>query len=103
MFIEVFTTTDKREDAEKIAKILLEKRLSACVQISEINSYYWWKGKIENSKEFLCIIKTKKELYEEVEKEIKNIHPYEIPEIISIEIFKGNENYFKWMEKEIKK
>lgn len=102
MFIQIFTTTEKKEDAENIAKILLEKRLASCVQISEIESHYWWKGKIENSKEFLCIIKTKKELYEEIEKEIKKIHPYEIPEIIAIEILNGNKDYFEWMEKEIK-
>lgn len=103
MYIQIFTTTEKREDAENIAKILLEKRLTSCVQISEINSFYWWEGKIVNSKEFLCIIKGKKEMYDEIEREIKKIHRYEVPEIISVEIFKGNKEYFEWMEKEIRK
>lgn len=74
-YIQVVTAIEKREDAEKIADFLVEKRLAACVQIVvPIVSTYWWKGNIERAKEWLCIIKSKKDLYEELEKSIKEIH-----------------------------
>jgi periplasmic divalent cation tolerance protein len=74
-YIQVVTAIEKREEAEKIADFLVEKRLAACVQIvGPIVSTYWWKGNIERAKEWLCIIKSKKDLYEELEKSIKEIH-----------------------------
>ena len=67
--IQVFTTIDKKEDAEKIAKTLVEKRLAGCFQIvGPIVSTYWWKENIETAEEWLCLIKSKKALYEELEK-----------------------------------
>ena len=103
-YIQVCTTTEKEKDAEKIAKIVIEKRLGACVQIiGPIKSFYWWKEKIETAEEWLLFIKTKKELYEELEKVIKEIHPYEIPEIISVPILLGSKDYLEWLNKELKK
>jgi len=103
-YIQVCTTTEKEEDAEKIAKIVIEKRLGACVQIiGPIKSFYWWQEKIETAEEWLLFIKTKKELYEELEKVIKEIHPYEIPEIISVPILLGSKDYLEWLNKELKK
>ncbi|MEM2928405.1 MAG: divalent-cation tolerance protein CutA [Nitrososphaerota archaeon] len=103
-YIQVFTTTEKREDAEKIAKSLIEKRLAGCIQIiGQISSIYWWKNKIETSQEWLCIIKSKRNLYEEIEKSIKEIHPYETPEIIAMPIISGSEDYLKWLDNELKK
>lgn len=101
-FIQVFTTVEKKEDAEKIANIALEKRLAGCVQIlGSIKSTYWWKGKIENADEYLCILKSKKSLYAELEKVIKDIHPYETPEIIAVSIVAGYEGYLKWLDEEL--
>ncbi|MEM1574711.1 MAG: divalent-cation tolerance protein CutA [Nitrososphaerota archaeon] len=103
-YIQVFTTTEKREDAEKIAKSLIEKRLAGCIQIiGPISSIYWWKSKIETAQEWLCIIKSKRNLYEEIEKSIKEIHPYENPEIIAMPIILGSEDYLKWLDNELKK
>jgi periplasmic divalent cation tolerance protein len=103
-YIQALTTTEKKNDAKKIAKLLLEKRLASCVQIfGPTLSTYWWKGKIEKAKEWLCIIKSKKELYKDIEKAIKEVHPYEIPEIIAIPIITGSKDYFKWLNKELKK
>ena len=71
-YIQVVTAIEKREDAEKIAKALVEKRLAACVQIlGPIVSTYWWKDNIETAEEWLCVIKSKKDVYEELEKSIK--------------------------------
>lgn len=97
-YIQVFTTTEKKEDAVRIAKILLEKRLAGCIQIiGPVSSLYWWKGKMEESEEWLCIIKSEKSLYNELEKTIKDNHPYEVPEIIAVPIIMGNQDYLDWL------
>jgi len=103
-YIQVVTAIEKRENAEKIAKALVEKRLAACVQIlGPIVSTYWWKGTIERAEEWLCIIKSKKKLYEELEKSIKEIHPYETPEIFALPVVAGSKEYMKWLSNEVKK
>ena len=101
-FIIVLTTVDKKEKAEEIANLLLEKQIAGCIQIFPIKSHYRWKGKIENSREFVLFIKTKKSKYKEIEKAIKSIHPYETPEIISIPITNGSKEYLKWLNSEVK-
>ncbi|MCX5692733.1 MAG: divalent-cation tolerance protein CutA [Candidatus Omnitrophica bacterium] len=98
-YIQVITTISDKSGAEKIAKALINKRLAACVQIAgPIKSIYRWKGKIETAKEWVCIIKTKKNLYEKVEAAIKKIHPYEVPEIIAVPIAAANKDYLKWIK-----
>jgi len=102
-YIQVITAIEKREDAEEIANAMVEKRLAACVQIvGPIVSTYWWKGNIESAEEWLCIIKSKKELYDELEKAIKEIHPYETPEIFALSVVAGSEDYLKWVSREVK-
>ncbi|MEM1547823.1 MAG: divalent-cation tolerance protein CutA [Thermoproteota archaeon] len=102
-YIQILTTVEKKEDALRIAKILLEKRLAGCVQIvGPISSLYWWKGKIEEAEEWLCIIKSRRDLYGELEKTVRENHPYEIPEIISMSIAFGYKDYFKWMSMELR-
>jgi len=101
-YIQVITTVEKKEDAEKMPSVLVEKRLAGCVQIvGPISSTYWWKNNIETEKEWLCLIKTKKTLYNKIEITIKEIHPYEIPEIIALPIIAGNKDYIKWLNDEI--
>jgi len=101
-FIQVFTTVAKRSDAERIAKALSDKKLSACSQIiGPITSVYKWKGKVEKSKEWLCLSKSKKNNYKKIEKAIKEIHPYELPEIIAVPIIEASREYLAWMRKEI--
>jgi len=103
-YIQVFTTTERREDAEKIAKALVEKRLAGCVQIAgSIVSTYRWKGNVETAEEWLCSIKSKRSLYDELEKAIKEIHTYETPEIIAVPIVVGSREYLEWLRKELKK
>lgn len=100
-YIQVITTVSKKTDAEKIGKRLIDKRLAACVQIAgPVKSIYRWKSKIETAKEFMCIIKTRKIFYKKVEKAIKKIHPYEIPEIIAMSIAEGSRGYLKWLSDE---
>ncbi len=103
-YIQVSTTTEKKEDAERIAKALVEKRLAACIQIlGPIVSTYWWKGNVETAGEWLCFIKTKRALYDKLEKAIKEIHSYETPEIIAVPIARGSKEYLGWLSNELEK
>lgn len=98
-FIQVVTTTDTKGRAQAIARCLVEQKLAACVQVTGvIESTYPWKGKIERSREYLCLIKTREDLFPEVESAIRKLHPYETPEIIAVPIIRGNQAYLKWME-----
>lgn len=100
-YIQISTTTDSKEQAQKIAKYLVEKKLAACVQINgPIESIYRWKGKVENAQEWLCLIKTREDCFSKVEAAIKKIHPYETPEIIAVPIVKGSKEYLNWLDKE---
>jgi periplasmic divalent cation tolerance protein len=101
-YIQVFTTTENREEAEKTAEVLVEKRIAGCVQIvGPITSTYRWKGKIETAKEWLCLIKSRRDLYGEVEKAIKEMHTYETPEIIGAPIVTGSRDYLEWLNNEL--
>lgn len=99
----VVLITCKRNQANKIAKVLVEKKLAACVNIiNSVKSFYWWKEKIVEDKESLLFCKTKKSLYKNLEKKVKEIHSYTIPEIISLEIKEGNKDYLNWINNSIK-
>jgi len=103
-YIQILTTVGKREDAERIAQTLVQRRLAGCVQIvGPISSVYWWKSKIEKAEEWLCLIKSEEALYNEVEEAIKKIHPYETPEIIATPIVTGSKEYFRWLDQELGK
>lgn len=97
-YIQVITTTDSETKAEEIAKELLGKKASSCVQIFPVKSHYRWKGKIEKSNEFILFIKGKN--FESIQKIIKSIHNYENPEIIELPITKGSSEYLKWINEE---
>jgi periplasmic divalent cation tolerance protein len=102
--IQVVTTVGEKSDAEKIARTLLEKRLAACVQIvGPVTSSYWWRGRIETEEEWLCFIKSNESHYEDVERAIKGIHPYEIPEVIAMPIIAGLPDYLMWLNGELRK
>ena len=100
-FIQVTTTASTKDQAAKIATAHLERRLAACVQVvGPIESHYWWNGKIEQSNEWLCIIKTIRERYPAVESTIRTNHSYEIPEIVACPIEGGSEPYLEWLRSE---
>lgn len=94
--IIIYTTNPNLKEAKKIGKHLLEKGLIKCANYFPIESEYWWKGKIENSKEIVSILKTKKENWKKVKDEVKKIHPYETPCIIKIEV-EANKEYEDWI------
>ncbi len=95
-------TTCKPENEKKIIDALLEEKLVACINSWSVNSAYIWKGKVEREKEKILFIKTKKERYKEVEKKIKEVHSYEVPEIICLDIKEGNERYLEWIDEVVR-
>jgi periplasmic divalent cation tolerance protein len=97
-FIQVSTTTDTKEEAEKISDLLITNKIAACIQIlGPIKSIYWWNGKIERADEWLCLIKSKKSNYKKVEKIILENHSYETPELVAIPIQNASPAYSKWL------
>ena len=98
-YIQVLTTTATKEEAQKIADALIENRLAGCVQVAgPVVSTFWWKGKIERAEEWLCVIKSKRNLYHALEGSIKAQHTYETPEIIAIPIVAGSQEYLQWLD-----
>ncbi len=97
-YLIITTTLENEEDAEELARKIVEHKLGACVQISKIKSIYNWKGKIETSNEFKLDIKTSEDKYKELEKFIIKNHKYELPEIVAVKIENGNEKYLNWVE-----
>ena len=99
--IQVQTTFERQVDAERLAAALVERRLAACVQIvGPIQSTYRWQGQIETAEEWLCLIKTRRELYDEVQRAIVELHPYETPEIIATPISEVSKAYLGWVAEE---
>ena len=97
-YIQVLTTLENRDDAEKIARALVGKRIAACVQImGPLTSFFQWQGKLDSAEEYLCVIKSRSDLFQEMETIIKSMHPYEVPEILATPITKGNKDYLRWL------
>ncbi len=93
----VLTTTGTREEAGKIAIALVERRLAACVNVVAIESVYRWKEAVENAQEWLLLIKTTSEAFDEVQAAIKELHTYELPGCIMLSIENGSEEYLDWI------
>jgi len=99
----VVLVTTSNEESQKIADLLLNRRKAACVNIvPNVNSIFWWKGKIDSSHESLLIIKTKMSLLPDIVGLVKASHSYKIPEIIAVPIIGGSEDYLRWLNDEVK-
>lgn len=95
----VFITTPDREHAEKIADFVVDNKLGACVNIAPLHqSVFFWKGNIEKYQEYLLIIKTRLDKFEELKNQVKSIHPYTVPEIIALPVIAGNQEYLDWID-----
>lgn len=99
MYLIVFVTASSKEEAQKIAQGLLREKLAACVNIVEnVDSHFWWQGKLDRAKEVFLIIKTRKSLFHKLAKKVKYLHSYEVPEIIALPIIAGNKQYLDWID-----
>lgn len=98
----IFCTFPSKEKAREISlKLLEEKLIACCTIIPSFLSIYRWEGKICEDEEFLCIFKSKMENYKKIEEKILKNHPYEVPEILAVEIKKGFENYLNWIDESL--
>lgn len=97
--VVVLVTCGSTKEAKSIANALVRNRLAACVNIltSPVRSIYRWKGKVETAKEYLLLIKTSRRRFVALEKEIRRLHSYEVPEIIALPIAAGSKPYLKWL------
>jgi periplasmic divalent cation tolerance protein len=97
----VVTNLPDRESAEKLAVLLVERRLAACVSIlAPCTSVYRWQGEIQHDEEHPLLIKTAKDRYAELEAAIRANHPYELPEVIAVPVIQGLPAYLQWVESE---
>jgi periplasmic divalent cation tolerance protein len=100
--IVVFVTTTNREEAARLAEMLVGSRLAACVQIlPEIESVYRWKGQVQREAEVLLLVKSTRDRFDELERQIRAIHSYETPEILAVEATAISEPYRKWLEESV--
>ena len=103
-YIIVLVTAADDDEARLIAKVLLEQKKAACVNImSGIVSLFWWQDKIDQASESLLVIKTGKSLLDEVVALVKEMHSYENPEIIALPVAGGSSRYLDWIDKEVRK
>ena len=94
----VFITAPNKNEAEKISRVLLDKRLIACANIIEnVKSAFWWHDKLESAEEVLLIAKTSASLIKKLIKAVKAVHSYDIPEIIAFPVADGYKPYLKWI------
>jgi periplasmic divalent cation tolerance protein len=97
--VQVLTTAGSEEEAGRIASLLVERKLAACVQVvGPITSRYRWQGAIEEEREWQCLAKTTRAAYEAVETAIREVHSYEEPEIIATPIVAGSAGYLAWID-----
>ena len=100
-FVVVLITSPNEDDAAKMANDLVVSRLAACVNIiRNIRSIYRWQGKIEDEGEVLMLVKTRKEHFKDLEKRVRELHSYAVPEIIALPIIEGFEGYLGWLKEE---
>lgn len=99
--VQIMTTIESAAAAENIADHLVEQRLAACVQvIGPVASTYRWQGTVEKTEEFMCLIKTRRDLVGAVEKSIRSLHSYDNPEVVVMPIQGGSADYLAWIEAE---
>jgi periplasmic divalent cation tolerance protein len=100
--IVVFCTCSSPEEAERIARRLVETRIAACASIlSPTRSIYRWKGKVEDTAECLLMVKSSRAMFDRVRAEIEKTHSYEVPEILAVPVVDGALNYLNWLEAEL--
>ena len=101
LYLQVTTTTDSRAEAERLGRVMVERRLAACAQIvGPVTSTYWWKGAMETAEEWVAVMKTTDRLSAQLIAAIKAEHSYETPDIVAISIVDGLPDYLNWIAEE---
>src|SRR5579862_28735 len=100
--IVVLNTCRSADEAVRIARTLVEKKLAACVSLMPaVRSFYRWKDAIEDEQELLLVIKSSRVLFDQLRAEIERLHSYEVPEVIAVPIVDSSEGYLEWLEREL--
>src|SRR6267154_5573502 len=100
--IVVLNTCGSAEEAARLARELVDRKLAACVTIvSPVRSFYRWKGLVTDTAEWLLVIKTSRALFERLRVELKSSHSYELPEILALPVIEGSANYLSWIDGEL--
>lgn len=101
--IVVLITCATEEEAAKIAEALVKERLAACVnRLSGVSSFFWWQGKLDSAGEVLLIAKSKKSEFGKIEHRVKQLHSYEVPEIIALPVVAGHQPYLNWIDESLR-
>jgi periplasmic divalent cation tolerance protein len=96
--IIVLVTTSSKKEAENIATELLKNKLIGCANIiGPISSHFHWEGKIQNSEEFLMILKSRSDLFEKLSEKVSKLHSYDVPEILALPVVLGSKSYLEWL------
>ena len=99
----VLVTTANKAEAEKISQALLEEKLIACANIiNPVSSFFFWSGKIDKAEECLVVMKSRLDLFGELEERLKGLHSYEVPEVLALPIVEGSKAYLDWMGEVLK-
>ena len=97
----VYITAPDPEEAARIGRMLVEKRLAGCVNVvPTIRSFYRWEGELQEDSEALLFVKTRRELVPEVVAAVKATHPYQVPAVLAVDVVEGNEDYLRWLDSE---
>ncbi|TET95376.1 MAG: divalent-cation tolerance protein CutA [Desulfobacteraceae bacterium] len=101
--VVIFITTGTDEEAHRIANMLLNQKKVACVNIlPKVRSLFWWQDKLDSAQESLLIVKTRASLLSEIVSMVREVHSYDVPEVIALPIIGGNPDYLEWIGKEVK-
>ena len=99
--IVVLITVADEEEARLISRVLLKQRKAACINIMPgVNSLFWWQKRIDSAHESLLVVKTRAVLLDELIQLVKEIHSYDVPELIALPIIGGNQDYLEWIDNE---
>ena len=99
----VLTACGSEDEAARLARMLVEERLAACVAVTpRIRSFYHWQGKLEETEEWALTIKTRRDLFPALLARIEAVHSYQVPEVLALPVVEGNPDYIDWMQRELK-
>ena len=97
-YIAIFVTTNDKEEAERICQLLLNEHLIACANIvGPVTSFFYWVGKAEKAEECLIVMKSSRDLFDQITEHVRRSHSYEVPEVLAVPIVKGSKAYLDWM------
>ena len=101
-FVVVFVTVGSSKEGERLARLLVEEQLAACVnRIKGVQSIYRWQGQVEQSEEELLVIKSRRDLFDRLKKRVQELHSYSVAEIVALPIVDGSEGYLRWLDEEL--